>query len=230
MDSRPPPLLRFGFWFLLALAVPIVPFLIWGERLESWITEKIQAHMTPMEIAEGAIAALTADILLPIPSSFVGTFVGIHLEWPAAVGVIWTGLMCGACLGFALSRYCGAPLAARFSSPDDLDRLTRLAKRQGARILIYTRALPVLAEATVLLLGAARMEWPAFLWPTAGSNLIIAAVYATLGYFGRVTNAGLWALLASVAIPIVATFFARRFWPTVDREDVGSNDVLSNSP
>jgi 3-dehydroquinate synthase len=212
MNTDSPPLLRSIFWVVLALAVPLVPFFLWGAQVEAWVKEQIQTRTTHWEIAVGAILALTADIVLPIPSSLVGTFVGLRLDWPVAVGVIWVGLMCGACLGFALARWLGAPLAAWCGSPSDQQRMARLAERYGTRVLIYTRALPGLAEASVLLLGIARLEWRVFLWPVAGSNLILALVYATLGYTGRVAHAELWALLASVVIPLLAAWYARRFW------------------
>jgi 3-dehydroquinate synthase len=99
------------------------------------------------------------------------------------------------------------------SSSDDLRRLQDLAANHGPRALVLTRALPVLAEATVLMFGAAKLPWRQF-WPAVLlANLGLAIAYATLGWLGKTEGAALWALYASILIPIVATLAARWWWP-----------------
>ncbi len=48
---------------------------------------------------------LASDILLPIPSSIVGTLLGARLGFWAGLIAIWTGLMAGNILGYLLARF-----------------------------------------------------------------------------------------------------------------------------
>jgi hypothetical protein len=72
---------------LLLLLVPIVPFVIWGDELEPWIETTIR-DLDGWFLAGAGIAALVVDILLPVPSSMVGTLMGTKFVWPAAVVLI----------------------------------------------------------------------------------------------------------------------------------------------
>jgi 3-dehydroquinate synthase len=76
-------------------------------------------------------------------------------------------------------------------------------------VLIVTRALPILAEAAVLLMGAARLPWRQFLPAIMLSNLGIALVYSILGRLARDRGQLLWAIAVSIALPLLATTMAR---------------------
>ncbi|MCH5377068.1 MAG: VTT domain-containing protein, partial [Planctomycetes bacterium] len=117
----------------------------------------------------------------------------------------WVGMNLGAMLGFALARYGGRPLAERLSTPDQLQRMESLNTRYGPGILVLFRAVPVLAEASVLLVGLHRLSWKRFLPPVLLANLGIAFAYA---YFGQYAARHQWLPLAlgiSVALPVLLT-------------------------
>jgi uncharacterized membrane protein YdjX (TVP38/TMEM64 family) len=203
------PLLVVG----LALLVPIVPFLGFGPWLEGRIEGWLDPPPAPAMVALATVALLSTDVLLPIPSSVVSTVAGAQLGIVGATLASWLGMTFGAAFGFALAKWCGRPLAERFSSSDDLDRLDALAGRYGAWILIVTRALPILAEAAVLLMGTTRLSWRRFLPAIMLSNLGIAAVYSVLGHLARDRGQLLWAIAVSIALPLLATTMARWLLP-----------------
>jgi uncharacterized membrane protein YdjX (TVP38/TMEM64 family) len=136
----------------------------------------------------------------------------------AGTAASWLGMTLGAAIGFVVARTCGRPLAERFSSIDDLQRMDVLAMRYGAWILVVTRALPVLAEAAVLFLGATRLSWRQFLPAVILSNLGIAAVYSVLGHFARSQGELPLALAASIALPVLAATMARWLLPARSHE------------
>jgi len=76
-------------------------------------------------------------------------------------------------------------------------------------VLVLTRPIPVLAEASVLLMGTTRLEWWRFLVAVGLSNLGIAAAYAALGNRVQLPVA----IAAAVALPLVSAAVARRLWP-----------------
>ncbi len=203
------PLLLVG----LALLVPVLPFLSFGPWLEGRIEAWLNPPPAPAAVALATVGLLSSDILLPIPSSVVSTVAGAQLGVVAATLASWLGMTTGAAIGFALARWCGRPVAERFSSTEDLDRMDALSRHWGPWILVGTRALPVLAEAAVLFLGATRLSWRGFLPPVVLANLGIAAVYSLLGHYAHTQGELPLALAASVALPVLAATMARWLLP-----------------
>jgi membrane protein DedA with SNARE-associated domain len=193
----------------LALLVPVVPFLGFGDRLDRTVMGWFDPPPAASVVAGLTVGVLAVDVLLPVPSSLVSTLAGAQLGVVAATAVSWVGMTVGAVVGFYLARRWGRPLAARFSGDDDLARMDHLTERYGAWVLILTRALPVLAEAAVLLVGATGLAWSRFLPAVMLSNLGIAAVYSTLGYWARSQQQLPLALAASIALPVAAATIAR---------------------
>lgn len=209
-----PELFRWLIAVTLVLLAPVVPFLLIGdwteERVERWLDDTV----SPGTTAGIVVGVLASDILLPVPSSFVSTLAGSRLGVAVGAGVIWLGMTAGAMLGFALARALGRPLAQRFSSTADLARMEGLAARGGPAVLALTRPLPVLAEASVLLLGALGLSWRQFLPMLFLANLGLAAAYAALGYWAHEQGNLPVALAASMVVPVLATVIARRWLPT----------------
>lgn len=228
-----------GFWrpllFLTAaLAVPIVPFLAFGDALEAKVATWLDPPPAPSTVALVTVGVLASDVLLPVPSSLVSTVAGARLGVLSGTLVSWLGLTLGACFGFWLARAFGRPLATRLSSPADLDEMDRLAARYGGWILIATRALPVLAEAAVLLLGTTKWSWRLFLPAVAVSNLGIAVVYSALGHLATSYGELPLALIASIALPLAAAFLARRLLASraasLGAESIADPEPLTNEP
>jgi uncharacterized membrane protein YdjX (TVP38/TMEM64 family) len=191
---------------LLLLAAP---FALVGAQLEAWAPRALERVRRP-EMMFGAVAAiLAADILLPVPSSLVSTLAGSELGASWGTAASWLGMTVGAALGFGLARTFGRPLAARLASADDLAALAKLADRQGVLLIVGLRALPLLAEASVLMLGASGLPWRRFL-PAAGlANLGIAVAYAWFGAYAREHQWLPAALAVALALPLLLTWSLR---------------------
>jgi uncharacterized membrane protein YdjX (TVP38/TMEM64 family) len=84
---------------------------------------------------------------------------------------------------------------------------------------VLTRALPILAEACVLLLGTTQLSWKRFLVPVSICNLVIAAVYSAAGQFAREHNLLMPVVIGTVSIPFVIVILVRRWLPTEISED-----------
>ncbi len=194
------------------LLIPIVPFLLWGEQIEQWVRDWSERPGSKLMTAGLVVATLGTDVFLPIPSSFVSTLAGARLGTVLATGASWIGMTVGATLGFAIARTWGRPLAERFSSADELNHMQQLSDRLGPSVLVFTRALPVLAEAAVLLAGVHRLTWRRFLPPVVLSNLGIAWAYSAFGSFAEQNQWIAPALGISIALPLVLMAAARRWW------------------
>ena len=194
---------------LAVLLVPIVPFVLLGEQFEAqiwtWFT-----GVSPEWLAAAVIGLHAVDMFLPIPSSLVSTLAGARLGIVGGAAASWLGMTIGAVAGFALARLFGEAIARRFSHDEDIELLRGATNHYGPLSLAVSRPLPILAEATVLLVGAMRLPWRKFLPVVMLSNLGIAVVYSTLGAFSFERGQLALAAVASIALPLVATLLARR--------------------
>ncbi len=214
----------------LVLLVPIVPFVIAGDRIEAWTLAWLESRPEPWLLTVATAAILASDIFLPVPSSLVSTLAGAQLGILPATLASWVGLTAGGAIGFALARRCGRPLVRRFSSAGDVAAINAAGLRLGIWLLAATRPLPVLAEATVLLLGTTEMPWRVFLPALALSNLGLAAAYSILGSLAWDHGAMPLALAASVAVPLLATAAARWHWTRRGRQIVRVEPAVPLEP
>ena len=148
---------------LLALLLPMVPFVVWGDTIEPAVERWVRESESKPLVFALVILALATDVVLPIPSSFVSTFAGARLGFLPALIASTIGMTLGALLAFALARRWGSSLASRFAAAGDLERMEALAGHYGPLAIAISRPLPVLAEATVLVLGTIRLPWRRFL-------------------------------------------------------------------
>ncbi len=188
-----------------ALAVPVIPFLTCGDQLETWLDRTVRGIVDWPVAALLVVGLLSTDVLLPIPSSVLGTLGGEVLGFGLGTAASFAGLMLGAVLGFGLARLAGRRLMTRLTSPEDVERIDRLSRRMGPSILMVTRPIPIFAEAAVLFFGATGLGWRRFLPPVALANLVIAAAYSALGAWVHLPVA----LALSIALPVLATWIAR---------------------
>jgi uncharacterized membrane protein YdjX (TVP38/TMEM64 family) len=198
----------------VVLLVPVVPFLFFAKPIEQWLA--CWSKDPPNRFVTGALVVglLSTDVVLPIPSSLVSTLAGSQLGTVGGTVASWLGMSIGAGIGFGVARRWGRPVARRLASDEDLHRLDDLARQYGGAMLVVTRALPLLAEATVLLVGLHRLPWWRFWPPILLSNLGIALAYS---FFGEVAARNQWlpaALGVSLGLPILMAVAVRRFVPS----------------
>jgi membrane protein DedA with SNARE-associated domain len=145
---------------------------------------------------------------LPIPSSVVSTLAGKHLGTVGATLASFIGMSIGAVIGFVVARTWGRPVARWFTKDEDLARMEELSLKLGPTVLVVTRAVPILAEAGVLLMGINRLPWRQFLPPVLLANLGLSLVYAISGKNLPIV----YAMAGAVALPVLAACVVRWIW------------------
>ena len=200
----------------VVLAVPVIPLLFLGLSFEDRVTDWLADERSPGLHFLLIVLALATDLFLPIPSSMVSTYAGGSGMgmWPATAAS-WLGMTLGAVLGFWLARTLGDRFTGRFAGERDLEQMAALSRRFGPVALLLTRALPILAEACVLLMGATGLSWRKFLPPVIGGNFVVSVTYAAFGAYFEGKNALPAAVVASGTIPLAVALFARRWMPAL---------------
>ena len=94
--------------------------------------------------------------------------------------------------------------------------LAAATDRYGSVILIAARGLPILAEASVPVVGVHGMSWRRFLGPVCVANLLIAVAYSYLGHYAQENEFLPAALALSVALPVAVTAMIRHRFKTTE--------------
>jgi uncharacterized membrane protein YdjX (TVP38/TMEM64 family) len=208
---------RRSSWLLVVaavLAVILVPFAIWGGAIENWTAGFIDGARSRPVIAAAVLGGLlAADILLPVPSSVVSTACGMLLGFLPGLFVSVAGMMVSSFAGYAIGRWGGRGLLARFVGGDDVARFDEWNRKFGDWAVVACRPVPVLAEASVLMAGAARMPVGRYAAMVSLSNLAVSAVYAAAGAWSASLNSFLLAFGLSIAVPgaVNTIGYMRRF-------------------
>ena len=204
-------LLRPMLPMIVILAIPIVPFLLFGTQVEAWFAAWEKNPPAPPAVAAVVVGLLATDIFLPIPSSVVATLAGYQLGAVGGTVATWAGMTIGAVIGFALARGLGPGFVAWMTRHSDLTRTQMLTERFGPLILVLGRGVPVLAEATVLLMGMHGLSWRRFLPPVMLANLGLAVAYAAFGELAGKYQLLPLAVGVSIALPVVMVALFRRW-------------------
>ncbi len=195
---------------IVLFSLILLPFALYDEPITRWTEGFVETRQPSWLVGAGLAGLLASDILLPIPSSFVGTASGYLLGFWTGALATWAGLTAGGLLGYWLGRRVGRSLTRRFVGDDELERAGRLWTAYGDWVLVVFRAVPVLAEATVLFAGTITMPLRRFLWLTALSNLGVALAYAGIGAYAVSTGSFLLAFGGSIALPALVMLLVRR--------------------
>jgi len=193
----------------LAVAVPLVPFLVFGTRLDEAVARRLDPPPPPLVTAAVEVGVLAADIVLPVPSSMVATLGGAQLGLVAGTACAWLGMTAGALAGWWLGRVAGGGAASALGT-DERAALARRQRTLGPLFIVATRPVPLVAEAAAIMAGATGMRWRAFLLAAGSGNLAIALVWTLAGSLGRAADSLQWAVVASLVVPVVLTWLVLR--------------------
>jgi membrane protein DedA with SNARE-associated domain len=180
-SPRSRPWLRWTLLGCLTLALILVPFVLWEDTINVWSARLLAPTAGRVTLAALVVLLLAADVLLPVPSSFVSAG-AVSLLGAVQGGVsVAVGMSFAAWLGYGIGRVGGEPLATRVAGAAELERARRMMARHGAWVVLVCRGVPVLAEASTLLAGATRTNALAFALASTLGNVGLAGAYALIG-------------------------------------------------
>lgn len=194
--------LRWTALIIVLLAAILTPFLLFERQVTEILARAFAAARGhPVAGAEIIIALLAGDVVLPVPSSLVSAFAGAAFDWGVGAGVIWVGMTLGCLIAYGLGASAGRVLALPVVGEAELERANRLFDRVGPALLIVVRAVPVLAEASALAAGAAKMPLTPFLLATGVANAGVAVAYAATGAAAARSGSFLIVFIGLAALP-----------------------------
>lgn len=159
--------------------------------------------------AAASFALLAGDVLLPVPSSALMLLNGTLFGWLGGALLSLAGSEAAALLGWAIGRRGGARLD-RAMTPAARARAADAVARRGALAVVVTRPIPVLAETTAILAGAAGMPLRRLALAAAIGSLPPAVAYALAGAYAERFDAGLLVFAGVLALAALVWLVDRR--------------------
>lgn len=200
---------RWAVLLALVLALILLPWALAADDLAAATMAAAGALAgQPAWLFALVVALLAADPLLPVPSSIVAVAAGSGLGLNLGAAAIFTGLMAGCVLGHALGRWPGRALASRVLGAQDLAGLAAHAGRIGPLVLLASRPVPVVAEAVLLLAGAAGLPLGRVAMHCAPANAALALVWAASGAAAAAGH-----LVPALAGALLVPALAHAVWP-----------------
>jgi uncharacterized membrane protein YdjX (TVP38/TMEM64 family) len=194
----------------LLLALILIPFFLFGGALEGLAQRFLEARPPLWQVALLLGGLLAGDVVLPVPSSLVGTAAGSLLGFGLGTATSWAGMMVGCGLGYWIGARAGAPTLRKMTGEAELARVAQAAERHGPWFLLVFRAVPVLAEVSVVFAGTSRMSPRAFFLVCALSNLGVSLTYSAVGAFAAGAGSFLLFFAGMVLVPGLALTLVRR--------------------
>ena len=194
-------------WVALFAAI-LVPVALWGEAFETYGATVIADATPSPTVALTLVALLAGDLVLPVPSSLLAVGTGAVFGIVGGTALITLGLSIGAWVGYEVGRSAGQAGIARWVDDAQRERLEAFATKRGLGLLVALRAVPVLAEASVVVAGSSGMPRGRVLVSTTLANLVIATIYAAAGSIASDTGSLELAAMAGVGVPGLAMLLA----------------------
>jgi len=197
----------FASTFLLIKSTGILTI----EQIEGWLAQA--KTLSPLYV--GAIIALLllADLFIAVPTLTITILAGYFLGYTYGAFSALTGLMLAGIVGYAISRYYGKNIL-RLLLKNEVQRNEAIVtfQQHGFVMILLSRAMPILPEASACLAGMTRMTFGKFMiaWSISTIPYVLIAAYA--GSISSI-DAPTPAIMAAIGISSflwVSWFFYRR--------------------
>ncbi|MEO1992171.1 MAG: VTT domain-containing protein [Pirellulales bacterium] len=189
----------------IAIAIPLIPFLVYGERIDQAVEQWLDPPPSMVALATAEIGILAVDILLPVPSSMVTTLGGAQLGIVRGTICGWLGMTIGSILGWGLGSLVGGRAVKGLDS-GTRESLEKRHQRLGPAVVVITRPLPLIAEVAAIMAGETGMSFLTFSVAAASSNLALAFAWSLTGRIGQQQGSLQWILVWSLVVPVALTW------------------------
>jgi uncharacterized membrane protein YdjX (TVP38/TMEM64 family) len=199
-------------WIVLAaclLIAILAPFFLFEESMNAWVERLTGPGARVGIVAVAVVSLLALDVLLPVPSSIVSTAAGAALGFLPGLAVSTAGMTLGSILGYVCGRRWALPRTRRMVGERDLEQVSARFQQGASWALAVMRPVPVLAEASALFAGVARVPVAQYVTITTLANIGISALYCAAGARALHSSSFLLAFAASIGLPGLAMAISR---------------------
>ena len=199
-------------WIILIVVILfliLIPFSIFNNSIENWTNYFLNS--SPPKLVLGLVIGglLAIDILAPVPSSIISTASGYFLGFIMGTLISLTGMTISCIIGYILGSKFGNPISKKFVGDLEINKLEKLQNKYGNWIIIISRAVPVMSEASIFMAGIGHMPLNRFVLLILLSNLGISLVYTGIGAYAAHINSFLMAFAGSIIFPAIVMAYLK---------------------
>ncbi|WP_298773257.1 VTT domain-containing protein [uncultured Shewanella sp.] len=147
------------------------------------------------------ILILSINVILPVPDNLASVFATSHFNHFLAPMIICIGLTISSMVGYWLGSTLHKITSQHKSNYPMTDKTKKSAHSASIIMLILFRAIPVLAEISVITAGIIRLPFKQFIWLIILSNIGLAFAYNQLGVLASSSHSILFLIIASTLLP-----------------------------
>ena len=203
---------------LLALAVLIVPLILWRDQIRAVFMEP--QRLTSAVRSAGPWAPLAfiglyvaQSIAAPIPGQALNFVAGYLFGLIPGILYSWLGLILGTTAALLLARYLGRPLVLRLVAPATLEKMDRLAEDRGLVFFFLVFLIPGLPDdIACFVAGLTSLPLLALIVVSAIGRLPSVAASVWLGVHAQQMPWQVWLILSvlTVALALLAWRYGER--------------------
>ena len=209
------PIIKWILFSIIFFTSIVLPLIFLETPLSSYANAALAwAGTNKVAVSLIVIAALMADVILPVPNGLTNTLSGMSLGWGLSSIVVWIGLNLGACVGYFLGRIAARPIAKKIISNDEFNDAEKALKNFNTLGLILSRPVPGFAELIVISAGLSKMPFKNFISVVAITNLGVAIVFSGIGAAAIESNSSFLAFTGAAVLPALCYFFYNKFYKT----------------
>lgn len=183
---------------ILFACISIFILIIFGlfGSLEATFTQFLSKDKPALELVGLSFLIMVSDIILPVPSTLVMLFNGslFGIFWGSMLSIISNLVSCS--LGFWIGKK-SKKWMSKISSSEEQESANRFLAKYGFYGLMFSRGIPILAEAVAVISGTGKMKFSSFVLACVLGLLPISFLYA---YTGKMALDGTSNFLISLAI------------------------------
>jgi len=173
--------------FALIFVLVNLTGLLTVEEIKTYL-EHIQ-HADKLKVFMIIVALLAVDVFLSVPTILIVTYAGNILGFELGVLAASLGMLISGTIAYLICRFSGnKALRLLIKNKKEIDEVNRIFHRLGFGMLIISRALPMLPEATCCLAGMMRFNFVKFLIYYLLGTLPYAIVLTYLGSVSSLDN------------------------------------------
>ena len=149
------------------------------EQIEGWLTHA--KELSPFYVGSIVTLLLFADLFIAVPTLTVTILSGYFLGHAYGAAAALTGVLLAGVCGYVLSRYYGnVILEALLKDETKRNEAINAFQQHGFAMILLSRAMPILPEASACLSGMTRMPFSKFIsaWLISSVPYILIATYA----------------------------------------------------
>lgn len=191
---------------IITILAVICVFMVYENLEEEFVQTLNQLQQAKWHYVLGSFLILSADIVLPVPSSIVMYMNGFVLGLLAGTVLSFVSLMSGSVIGYYLGKLTSNGIKAQKE-----ERAHHFLLKYGDLAIIITRGIPILAESICVVCGYNKMPFKNYFFLNAIGYFPLCLLFAFFGQSGYDSNNFLFSFILSLLVSAVFWFLGKRF-------------------